>query len=206
MELIKIDDKGKSSGHVKVSEDIFSVPQNEHVVQSALDWYLASKRRGTHSAKTRAEVSGGGKKPWKQKGTGRARQGSTRAPHWRGGGVVFAPKPRDYGYALPKKVRKLALKVLLSSKARSGKIKVLDDIKVASPKTKEMVGLLKGIGVSGKAILVADKGDKNLVLSSRNIKGLKLTPAAELNVHDLIQADWIVFTKDSVSKVEEALK
>ncbi len=206
MELKLIDTEGKSHGHMAVSDKIFGVPFNEHVVHSTLTWFLASKRRGTHSAKTRSEVSGGGVKPWKQKGTGRARAGSSRSPLWNGGGVIFPPKPRDYSYSLPKKVRKLALKAVLSRMAKENKIKVLDSITISQPKTKEMAGFLKKIGVKGKFIILFDISDKNLVLSGRNIEGVKLVEPKNINIHDLLDSSFIVATKDSVSKLEEALK
>jgi len=197
---------GKKSGKVTVSDAVFSVPAREHVVNTALVWYLASRRRGTHSAKTRGEVSGGGKKPWRQKGTGRARAGSTRSPLWRKGGVIFAPKPRDYSYALPKKVRKLALKMVVSQMAKENRIKVVEELKVSSHKTKEMVKFLEGIGVAGSALILVDKPDKNARLSARNIDGVVLSDLDGLNVHDLLTSDWLVMNKGSVKVLEERLK
>jgi large subunit ribosomal protein L4 len=186
--------------------EIFSQPFNEHVVHSALVWYMASKRRGTHSAKTMGEVAGSGKKPWRQKGTGRARAGKLRSPLWRGGGVIFPPKPREHSNKLPKKVRNLALKVALSQRARENRVKLVDDIKVASPKTKEMVKFLDANKVEGKSLIVSSNPDKNLTLSARNINGVKLISANELNIHDLLGNDWVVLTKEAVSKLEERLK
>jgi len=206
MELKILNHEGKSSGEMKVSDEVFGLPMNEHVVHSTLIWYLASKRRGTHSAKTRSEVSGGGVKPWKQKGTGRARAGSTRSPLWRKGGVIFPPKPRDYSYALPKKVRKLALKVVLSERAKMDRIKVLDEIKSASGKTKEMTAFLKKIGVDGSSMIILDDHDENVMRSARNIAGVELASPSDLNIHGLLAAKWIVITKGSAQKLEEALK
>jgi len=197
---------GKQAGHLTVADDIFSAPMNEHVVHTALEWYLASRRRGTHSAKTRSEVSGGGVKPWKQKGTGRARAGSSRSPLWRKGGVIFPPKPRDYSFTLPKKVRKLALRVVMSDKARAGKIILVEEMAVAAPKTKEMTKLLKGIGVSGKSLIVVDQVNDNLDRSSRNIAGVKLMSAGNLNIHDLLSTEWVVMDKKAAGKLEEVLK
>ncbi len=206
MELTLISSDGKKTGKVLVSDEVFSVPPNEHVVHSTLVWYLASRRRGTHSAKTMGEVSGGGVKPWRQKGTGRARVGSIRSPLWRGGGVIFPPKPRDYSYNLPKKVRKLALKVVLSQMARAKRIKLVPEIKVSGPKTKEMVKFLKGIGIEGRSLIVVDELNPNLELSARNIEGVKLYSPAELNIHDLLASDWLVMSKGAVTLLEGRLK
>lgn len=206
MDISLVSADGKKSGKVTVSDAVFSVPAREHVVNTALVWYLASRRRGTHSAKTRGEVSGGGKKPWRQKGTGRARAGSTRSPLWRKGGVIFAPKPRDYSYALPKKVRKLALKMVVSQMAKENRIKVVEELKVSSHKTKEMVKFLEGIGVAGSALILVDKPDKNARLSARNIDGVVLSDLDGLNVHDLLTSDWLVMNKGSVKVLEERLK
>lgn len=206
MQLAVVGNDGKGAGHVTVSDAVYSVPMNEHVVHSTLEWYLASRRRGTHAAKTRGEVSGGGKKPWGQKGTGRARAGSTRSPLWRKGGVIFPPKPRDYSFTLPKKVRKLALRVALSDKARAGRIKVVDELTVAPPKTKEMVKLLKGIGVAGRSLILVDQMNDNIERAARNIEGVKIMPASDLNIHDLLSTEWIVLDKKSAGKLEEVLK
>jgi large subunit ribosomal protein L4 len=206
VELKIVNHEGEKAGEVKVSDDIFAVPMNQHVVHSALTWYLASRRRGTHSAKTRAEVSGGGVKPWKQKGTGRARAGSTRSPLWRKGGVIFPPKPRDYSYSLPKKVRKLALKVVLSERAKNERIIILDEMKVSSGKTKEMISFLKKIGVDGTSMIIFDKSNTSVQRSARNIEGVELSSPAEVNIHGLLASKWLVMTKESAKQLEEALK
>ncbi|MBU0629723.1 MAG: 50S ribosomal protein L4 [Candidatus Margulisbacteria bacterium] len=183
---------------------IFNEEKNTAVVHEVVRWLQASARRGTHSAKTRTEVSGGGKKPWKQKGTGRARAGSNRSPLWRKGGVIFPPKPRDYGYALPKKVRSLALRVALSEFNRESKLTVVDDYKLAAAKTKEGVKLLKELGVSGKVTVVhADQDD--LAKSVRNIAGVTVARAIDVTVIDLLKSKWLVIDKRSVKILEERL-
>ncbi len=187
-------------------KEIFGVDKNEEAVYQTLRWLLASRRQGTHSALTRSEVSGGGKKPWKQKGTGRARAGSIRSPLWRHGGVIFGPKPRDYSFSLPKKIRNLALKVVLSERARENKIKVVDSIDVKSPKTKEMIETLKNMKLDGKkTIIVVDKISNNLRLSSRNIPALTVVSDANLNIHDLMKADEVVMTAEAVSNLKARL-
>jgi large subunit ribosomal protein L4 len=205
VELSTVSVDGKSSGKLSVSAEVFSAKPNQEVVHSALLWYMNARRRGTHSAKTRSEVAGSGKKPWKQKGTGRARSGSAQSPLWRGGGVHFPPKPSDHAASMPKKARKLALKVVLSDKAKGGRIKVVEGLNVSAPKTKEMAGILKAIGVGGKVLLVTDSSDRNVLLSARNIDGIKLAKSNELNIHDLLSSEWVVLDKTSVKKLEEAL-
>ncbi|MDD5382194.1 MAG: 50S ribosomal protein L4 [Candidatus Margulisbacteria bacterium] len=205
IDLPLCDLSGKSAGKVSASNEVFGQKLNEPVVQTALVWYLASTRRGTHGSKTKAEVSGGGKKPWKQKGTGRARAGSNRSPLWRKGGVVFGPKPRDYGFALPKKARKLALKVALSDKAKEGKVKVVDEFKLSGPKTKLAVKLLLDLGVSGKILLVMDKDNEQFERAARNIRGVKITRSRELNIFDLLNAEWLLAEKKAIASLEEAL-
>jgi large subunit ribosomal protein L4 len=165
----------------------------------------ASLRRGTHATKNRAAVRGGGKKPWRQKGTGRARHGSIRSPLWVGGGVVFGPQPRSYAYKLPKKVRRLAIKSALSSKVLDSQVVVLDELKMDQPKTKEMVQVLKNLGVDRKALIVADQLEENAVLSARNIPGVKLIPADGLNVLDVLYHDKLILTRGAVNRVEEVL-
>jgi large subunit ribosomal protein L4 len=207
MNLPVFDKEGKSAGEVKASKKVFEVPLNKALVQSVLHWYLASKRAGTHSTKTKAEVSGGGKKPWKQKGTGRARVGSIRSPLWRHGGVTFGPKPRDYSYALPKKMRKKALAVLLSDRAREGKVKVIEKIEVESPKTALMSKFIKGLKLAeNKVLIIADEPDTKLVLACRNLAKAKLVADKEMNVHDILKAEFLVLTKKSVKNLEGALK
>lgn len=206
MNLPVFDNHGKNAGEVKASKKIFEVPLNQALVHTVLNWYLQSRRSGTHSTKTRAEVAGGGKKPWKQKGTGRARAGSIRSPLWRHGGVTFGPKPRDYSFALPKKMRKKALAVLLSERAREGKIKVLEKIGVERPKTSEMLKLLEGLRLSEtKTLLIADDPDKNLTLACRNLKKVKLTKDQEVNVFDVLKAEFLVLSKKAVKNLEGVL-
>ena len=159
--------------------------------------------RGTHKTKNRAEVSGGGRKPWRQKGTGRARQGSIRAPQWKGGGVVFGPQPRSYAFKLPRKVRRLAIKSALSGKVRDSEIIVLDELRMAAPKTKEFAQILKNLNVDRKALVVSAEYDDNVALSARNIPGVKFISATGINVLDLLNHDKLVITKDAVAKVEE---
>lgn len=186
-------------------KDIFGVPVKNDVVHAALVWYLASQRRGTHSTLTKGEVSGGGKKPWKQKGTGRARAGSNRSPLWRKGGVIFGPKPRSYAYNLPKKVRRLAIKMVLSDKANDGKIKVVDGLKLTEPKTKLASKFLKELEVSGKVLVISGSDNKEFYRAARNLKGLKLAYFKELNVFDLLNAEWLVLEKSAVANLKEAL-
>jgi len=207
MNLPVFDKEGKSAGEIKASKKVFEVPLNKALVNSVLNWYLASKRAGTHSTKTRAEVSGGGKKPWKQKGTGRARAGSIRSPLWRHGGVTFGPKPRDYGYALPKKMRKKALAVLLSDRAREGKVMVVEKIEVESPKTALMSKFIKGLKLTEtKTLVIADEPNRNLVLACRNLKKAKLVADKEMNVHEILKAEFLVLTKKAVKNLEGVLK
>src|SRR5690606_14090569 len=163
----------------------------------------AAVRRGTHKTKNRAEVSGGGRKPWRQKGTGRARQGSIRAPQWKGGGVVFGPQPRSYKFKLPRKVRRLAIRSALSGKVRDNEIVVLDELRMAAPKTKEFAQILKNLNVDRKALVVSAEYDDNVALSARNIPGVKFISANGINVLDLLNHDKLVITKDAVAKVEE---
>lgn len=191
---------------MSLPKELFSVEKNEEVVHQTLTWLLASRRQGTHSTLTRAEVSGSGKKPWKQKGTGRARAGSIRSPLWRTGGVTFGPKPRDYSFALPKKVRNLALKVVLSDRAREDKVQVVDEVSVSDPKTKTMLGTLKKLKIDGKkAIIIVDELSKNLELASRNIPGLTVVKDCNLNIYDLLGAENVVLTKKAVAGLKERL-
>jgi large subunit ribosomal protein L4 len=196
---------GKSSGEVSASKEIFAQEPNQHLVHSALVWFLASQRRGTHSTKTRAEVRGGGKKPWRQKGTGRARVGSIRSPLWRKGGVIFGPKPRSYGYNLPRKARKLALKVSLSDKAKAGKVKIVDELKVPEAKTKLAARVLSDLKVSGKTLIVLGKENQQFEKAARNLAGVKLVPAREVNIFDLLNAEWMVAEKSALKTFEEIL-
>lgn len=184
---------------------IFGLEMNENVIHQALVWYQASRRRGTHSTKTRSEVRGGGKKPWRQKGTGRARAGSIRSPLWKKGGVIFGPKPRSYAYNLPKKVRKLAIRVALSDKAKAEQVKVVADLKVAEPKTKLVAKLLKDSGVTGKILIVQGKEDEIFAKAARNIKGVNLTLAKDINIHDVLNAQWILVDKSAIVSLGEVL-
>ena len=197
------DMSGKLVGEIELSEAVFGITPNASVVHDAVKNHLANKRQGTQSALTRAEVSGGGRKPWRQKGTGRARQGSTRAPQWTHGGIVFAPKPRDYSYTLNKKVRRLALKSALSDKAAQQNIVVIDSIKVDAPKTKEFAAFLKAVNVTGKALVVTAEADTNVVKSGRNIPGCQVTFANLINVYDIVNAKQLVLDKAALAKIEE---
>ncbi len=194
---------GELVEEMELSEDVFGVEVNQHVVWEVVRNQLANKRQGTQSTKTRAEVRGGGRKPWRQKGTGRARQGSTRSPQWKGGGVVFAPKPRDYSYAVPKKVRRLALKSALTSKVQNNEIIVVDSIKFDAPKTKEMTNLLNRLNADKKALIVMDTKDVNVIKSANNIPNVATALVNTINVYDILKYNSFIITKDAVRKVEE---
>ena len=194
---------GQNVGEIELADAIFNVEVNEHVLYEVVKNQLANKRQGTQSAKTRAEVRGGGRKPWKQKGTGRARQGSIRAVQWVGGGVAFAPKPRSYKYTLPKKVRRLAMKCALSSKVQNNEIIVLDALTMDAPKTKEFVAILNNIKASRKALVVTAEKNENVIKSARNIEGVQTALVNTLNVYDILNHDTFVITTDAVKKVEE---
>jgi len=200
------DMKGKKEGEVKLLKEVFGVPVNESIVHSAVVHFLASKRRGTASTKTKAEVRGGGVKPWRQKGTGRARVGSIRSPLWRGGGVIFGPKGRDYSYSLPKKVKKLALKIVLSEKLKGKKLKLVSTLELKQPKTKEMVKILSNLKLKGKILVVDEMPSKNLALALRNIDGAKLIRETELNIYDVLAHENLILTKNALAKLEERLK
>ncbi|QZY54626.1 50S ribosomal protein L4 [Crassaminicella profunda] len=194
---------GQQVGEIELSENIFGAEINASVLHEAVKNYLANQRQGTQSAKTRAEVRGGGRKPWRQKGTGRARQGSTRSPQWVGGGVVFAPKPRSYRYTLPKKVKRLAMKSALSSKVKENGIVILDEFKMDAYKTKDMVNILNNLKVEKKALIVLDEKNDYVVKSASNIKGVTTTLVNTLNVYDILNHDQFIVTKDAVHKIEE---
>ena len=194
---------GELVGEIELSEAVFGIEANQSVVHDVVKNHLANKRQGTQSALTRAEVSGGGRKPWRQKGTGRARQGSTRAPQWTHGGIVFAPKPRDYSYTLNKKTRRLALKSVLSAKASEQNIVVIDSIKMEAPKTKEFAAFLNAVGVNGKALVVTAAADENVIKSGRNIPGCQVTFANVINVYDVVNASKLVVDKAALQKIEE---
>ncbi|MDE5967297.1 MAG: 50S ribosomal protein L4 [Lachnospiraceae bacterium] len=193
---------GKEVGQLELNDSVFGVEINEHIVHKAVVSHLANKRQGTQSAKTRSEVSGGGRKPWRQKGTGHARQGSTRAPQWTGGGVVFAPKPRDYSIKLNKKEKQLALKSALTSKVQDEKFIVLDGLQLEEIKTSRFAAILRNLEVH-KALVVTKDVDKNVVLSARNIPDVKTTVAAFVNAYDILKYDTVVITKDAVAAIEE---
>ena len=198
-----LDMAGKNVGEITLSDAIFGITPNAVVMHMAVINYLANQRQGTQSTLTRTEVSGGGKKPWRQKGTGHARQGSTRAPQWRHGGIVHAPKPRDYSYSLNKKVRKLALLSALSDKALSGDIIVLDELKLETYKTKVVADCLKAIGAGKKALIVLENNDAFAVKSIANIAGAKSAQVNTINTYDIINADTLVIVKGAVAKLEE---
>jgi len=189
----------------ELAEKIFNEELNEPVVHEALHWFLASRRQGTHSAKTRAEVSGGGIKPWRQKGTGRARVGSIRSPLWRKGGVIFPPKPRDYSYSLPKKMRKLALRVVLSQMRREDRVMVVDTFSLPQPKTKEGVKFLEKLGVKDRVLIVLAQENGEFEKGVRNIDGAKIILSKDLNVFDLLKSDWALMEKKAVLQLEERL-
>ncbi len=196
------DIKGQNIGDIALSENVFGQPVNTAVLHEVVVAHLANCRQGTQSAKTRSEVSGGGKKPWRQKGTGRARQGSTRSPQWRHGGVVFAPKPRDYTIRVNKKVKRLAMKSALSSKVEENELIVFDALDIEAPKTKEMVKVLKAVDVNKALIVLADK-DEKVERASANIEGVKTTLVGTLNVYEILKYEKLILTKASVEKIEE---
>ena len=193
---------GSEVGSIDLKDSIFAVEVNEHVMHQAVVQYLANQRQGTQSALTRAEVRGGGRKPWRQKGTGRARQGSIRSPQWTGGGVVFAPKPRDYSFKLNKKVKRLALKSALTTKVNENKLIVVDELALTEIKTKKMAEVLKNVNAN-KALIVVEDDNKNAVLSARNIADVKTAGVSTINVYDILKYDSLVVTKAAVTKIEE---
>ena len=193
---------GKKVEDIELNENVFGVEVNDVVVHTALVNYLANQRQGTQSTKTRSEVSGGGKKPWKQKGTGRARQGSIRAPQWIKGGIALGPKPRSYRYSIPKKVKQLAFKSVLTSKLQEGKLVVLDKLNLDEIKTKAMLKVLDNIKVNNALVMLGEK-NLNVQASARNIEGVKTTLVNTMNIFDLLKYDSLVVTKDAVKKLEE---
>ncbi len=194
--------EGTQVGEIELSDAVFGVDVNEHLVHMAVVQQLANNRQGTQSARTRSEVSGGGRKPWRQKGTGHARQGSIRAPQWTGGGVVFAPKPRDYRFKLNKKEKRLALKSALTSRVNESKFYVLDELKMEDAKTKVFKKVLDNLNVT-KALVVLDNNDQNVVLSARNIPTVKTALTNTINVYDILKYDTVVTTKAAVAAIEE---
>jgi large subunit ribosomal protein L4 len=194
--------EGKEVGSLELNDSVFGVEVSEHLMHMAVVSQLANKRQGTQSAKTRAEVRGGGRKPWKQKGTGHARQGSTRSPQWKGGGVVFAPKPRDYSFKMNRKEKGLAIKSALTSRVAANKIIVLDGISFDEVKTKKFAAVLENLKVN-KALVVLDKKDENVILSARNIPTVRTALSNTINVYDIVKYDTLVITKDAVAQIEE---
>ena len=196
---------GSSVGEIELNDAIFGIEPNEAVLFDAVIAQRASLRQGNHKTKGRSEVSGGGRKPWRQKGTGRARQGSIRSPQWRGGGIVFGPTPRSYAYKLPKKVRRLALKSALSNKVAETNFVVVDALTLDAPKTKDFVKVLADLSVATKSLIVTADMNENVALSARNIPGVTVLTAECINVLDLVSANKVVITKDAVAKIEEVL-
>ena len=194
--------EGKEVGTIELNDAVFGAPVNEHLVHMAVVQQLANNRQGTQKAKTRSEVSGGGRKPWRQKGTGHARQGSTRAPHWTGGGVVFAPVPRDYSFKLNKKEKRAALKSVLTSRVLDNKLIVVDELKFDEIKTKNFKAVMDNLKVS-KALVVIAENDEKVVMSARNIPAVKTAQVNTINVYDVLKGDTLVLTKDAVAKIEE---
>ena len=194
--------EGKEVGSLELNDAIFGVEVNEHLVHMAVLQQLANNRQGTQKAKTRSEVSGGGRKPWRQKGTGHARQGSTRAPQWTGGGVVFAPVPRDYSFKMNKKEKRAALKSVLTSKVQENKFIVLDELKLAEVKTKEMKKVLDNLKVNNALVIIGDDSE-NVALSARNIAGVQTASVNTINVFDMLKYNTIIATKSSVASIEE---
>ena len=194
---------GKQTGSMELNADIFGIEPNVAVMHSAVINYLVNQRQGTQSTKTRSEVSGGGRKPWRQKGTGHARQGSTRSPQWTHGGIALGPKPRSYRFALPKKVRRLALKSAFSSKVLADEMLVLESLSLEEIKTKTIVNMLNALGADRKVLLVLPEKDEKIVLSARNIPGVKTARVNTLNVYDILNCDKFIVVKDAVAQLEE---
>lgn len=202
MELPVINQRGETIRHLEVDESVFAVPMNHSLVHQAIVIYQLNKRQGTHDTKTRAQVSGGGRKPWIQKHTGRARQGSIRAPQWRHGGVVFGPHPRDYRKALPKRMRRLALKCALSEKIRRGGLLCLDRLDHLDGKTRSMAGLLEGLGITGSALVVTENPDWSVARAGHNLKKVWTLPVNQLNAHELLRRETVVITVAALRKGE----
>ena len=197
------DMNGAQVGEVELNDSVFGIKPNEAVLHDFVKMQLANKRVGTSSTKTRGEIRGGGKKPWRQKGTGRARVGSSRNPVWRGGGIVFGPRPRDYGYTLPRKIRRLAMRSALSSKVQDNQITIVDELKFGEPRTKLMVKTLELLKAGRKVLLVTADGNANVVKSARNIPGVKPVRVDFINVYDLLKYETLLITQDAVARVEE---
>jgi len=194
---------GERVGEIELGENIFGIEVNQSVLHDTVKNYLANQRQGTQSAKTRSEVRGGGKKPFRQKGTGRARQGTIRAPHYVGGGVAFAPKPRDYSYKLPKKVKRLALKSALSSKVNNNEIIVVEELKMEAPKTKDMINILANVKAGRKTLIVLSEKDDVILKAAQNIPGVQTTFVGQINVYEILNHGTFLATKEAISKLEE---
>ncbi|MGI6143842.1 MAG: 50S ribosomal protein L4 [bacterium] len=197
--------EGQQVGEIDLADTVFGVEVNEAAIKQVVDMQLANRRRGTSSTKSRGEVSGGGRKPWRQKGTGRARHGTIRSPLWRGGAITFGPKPRDYSFTVPRKLKRTALRSALSAKVAAGEFVVLEGLEFAEPRTRKMVEILQNLHITGKALVVTGLPDVKVAKSARNIPGVKSLPANSLNVYDLLLYERLVLTKDAVAKVEEVL-
>ncbi|QRN48906.1 50S ribosomal protein L4 [Macrococcoides bohemicum] len=202
-DVLKVD--GTKAGSIELNESVFGIEPNQHVLFEAINLQRASMRQGTHAVKNRSAVRGGGRKPWKQKGTGRARQGTIRAPQWRGGGIVFGPTPRSYSYKMPKKMRRLALRSALSAKVKENAFTVLESLTFDAPKTKEFKNMTTTLELPRKVLFIVEAEDVNVALSARNIPGVTVITATSLNVLDIVHANQVVMTKGAVEKVEEVL-
>ncbi|WP_414050779.1 50S ribosomal protein L4 [Macrococcus animalis] len=202
-DVLKVD--GTKAGSIELNESVFGIEPNQHVLFEAINLQRASMRQGTHAVKNRSAVRGGGRKPWKQKGTGRARQGTIRAPQWRGGGIVFGPTPRSYSYKMPKKMRRLALRSALSAKVKENAFTVLESLTFDAPKTKDFKNMTTTLELPRKVLFVVEAEDVNVALSARNIPGVTVITATGLNVLDIVHANQVVMTKGAVEKVEEVL-
>ena len=202
-DVLKVD--GTKAGSIELNESVFGIEPNQHVLFEAINLQRASMRQGTHAVKNRSAVRGGGRKPWKQKGTGRARQGTIRAPQWRGGGIVFGPTPRSYSYKMPKKMRRLALRSALSAKVKENAFTVLESLTIDAPKTKDFKNMTTTLELPRKVLFIVEAEDVNVALSARNIPGVTVITATGLNVLDIVHANQVVMTKGAVEKVEEVL-
>lgn len=195
--------EGDQVGEVELNPDIFDVKVNETLMHNAVLMHLANRRQGNASTRVRSEVRGGGRKPWRQKGTGRARHGSIRSPLWVGGGTTFGPRPRNFGFTMPKKAKKLAIKSALTSKVKSGSLKILENLTFEEPKTKEMVRVLSSLKAPARVLVVTGESDSTVVKSARNIPGVKTLPAYQLNVYDILNCENLILTREAVNKAEE---
>lgn len=205
MELEVLDQRGVPIDKVTVSDSAFGAAVKGHLFHQVVRMQLANRRRGTASTKTRGEVSGGGRKPWRQKGTGRARQGSTRSPLWRAGGIAFGPKPRDHSYRIPKKVRRAALGSAISMKVQEGLFKILGHLEVSAPKTKLMVGLLRDLGIERRALILLSEENINVQLAARNLPDVKVLPIEGLNIYDLLHYEYVLCPRDAIERLQERL-